>query len=306
MKNSIKFLKNEKGATFIEIMLSVALISIIVTPLLGAVMSSVNNNAVSRDRAVAMALADTVMGEIKARKSIGPTSEVDAIPYPTSTGGNLKAYYKIVQEIEGRVAPSDDSDKGAYTYMVPHNKSFDLELVINQGSDTSDKELDYIELYQIDNSTGEREQPSKKLEKFKVNNSFLELNIIPSFMTYGIQKKEFTSTGTEPFSNGTFSDASQIKLKVTNETTNPSNEEQLIIHTNLLSDIDLKVFVFNTELDNSGVNFINIGKTKFEVNYVDSNEFAYNEPLNQLFKVDVIIEDTSQKVIYQTTSYVKK
>jgi prepilin-type N-terminal cleavage/methylation domain-containing protein len=67
MKNKLRILKTEKGMTFVEIMLAVAILAIIAVPLLSTVIASVRNNATAKEKTEAIALAEMAMDEIKAQ-----------------------------------------------------------------------------------------------------------------------------------------------------------------------------------------------------------------------------------------------
>ncbi|MHB8064222.1 MAG: type IV pilus modification PilV family protein [Ruminiclostridium sp.] len=311
MKNKNITFKNEKGTTLVEIILSVALLAIIAAPLLGAVVSSVKNNSAAKDKTEAMALAEEIIGEIKAWRTIGttPFPAGTQVPYTIPTSGNLKPYYEIVSAGDGNVTENMET---AYNYGIPNADSYDFEIRIDQGTFNTDKILSSITFYKKGSDGNNIDL--KSLQKFSIADSYLELNVEHSTNLYSIVKKTTTVAGTVTekviSTEQLYPKDSIIRLKVTYENTEPSSDEQLKILTKVLpNDSDdnfFKVYFINNEEANSGVKFINKGTTNFEVNYMDANVFKYaGEPLNQLFKIIITIEK-NDKPIYETSSYVKK
>ena len=311
MKNKMKIFKNEKGTTLVEIILSVTLLAIIVMPLLGAVYSSIKNNTTAKDKTEAIALAERVMGEIKAGKSILSTAEDK---YPGASSGDLVPYYQIVLADSGIIEQSGRTtsiDNSAYSYAVSDSDGADFEIEIDQGTSITDKILKNVDFYKIDDS-GKKVNVGSE-QDFLITDKCLDFKIVnlSGNYSYYINKKTkglVAKIGAESF-NPKDTNNGIIKLRVTYDGDNtPSSAEQLKIFTTVTSDVDdiLKVYVINNEENNSGVNFINKGKTDFEVNYMDSNAFKYDgTPLNKLFKVIVTIKKGNDK-IYTTSSYVKK
>lgn len=327
MKNKKRAFKNEKGTTLVEIMLSVALLAIIVTPLLGAVVSSVKNNTAAKDKTEAIALAERVMGEIKARKSIVPIVSNNGDPnYPLSTYtiiptdelkqyGNLVPCYEITEAVRGSIIQNIET---TYDYAATAADDADFEIEIDQGTSTTDLSLSNLKFIKIDNIGGvTTETDIFSQQDFPINTKRLEFSIdkLGSSYSYYIGEKVEGKQGTK-IDEGTFSpnDVTNgiIKLRVTYKGDNaPSSTEQLKIYTTVTFNVGdiFKVYVINNEKTNSGISFINKGdKTNFEVNYMDTEAFDYNytnAPLNQLFKVIVTIKKNGNE-IYKTSSYVKK
>jgi len=310
MNNIKKTLKKEKGTTLVEIMLSVALLAIIVTPLLGAVVSSVKNNTAAKDKTEASALAEEVMGEIKAWKVITRTlPEETEVLYTNTGGGNLVPYYEITQDGQGNViksgsTPTNPSGDSTFTYsddIIAANTA-DFELEINQGTSTSDGEVS------VTLKDGAGKPLGTTLTGLQVANKIYELKVTKDVS--GVYHCYFGEKETAGIS-GTFDrkDLNDIKLRITYAlNTVPSAAEQLKIFTYVNSNItnNFKVYVINNEETNSGVKFTNKENADFEVIYMDTeNLFDYGESINGLYKINVIIKKNT-KEIYRTSSYVKK
>lgn len=304
MNNKIaKVLKKEKGTTLVEVMLSVALMAIIITPLLGTVWAAVQNNTAAKEKTEAIALAEKVMGEIKAQKVI--VEEPGA--YLTSGGGKLLPYYEIKLEDEGSIS-LNESD----TYDISDADNPDFELVIDQGT-TTDQKVSSVKLINCSDT-----DDTTELTDLPVADTILMLKVEKdeSGYSYFFGKKSDTGSS-KSFTPKNTDNPKIIKLKVTYAgDTLPSSYEQLNIFTYIDSDAGdiFKVYVINNEEINSGVNFINKETANdFEVTYMDTHVFNINEPLNKLFKVTVTIKKNVRengkeafKEIYKTSSYVKK
>lgn len=286
MENKKKTFKNEKGTTLVEIMLSVALLVIIAAPLLGAVTSSVWNNSAAKDKTEAMALAQRVMGEIKAWKTLMPGTNVS---YTTSTSGKLEAYYDIVYVKEGNISQSENS---TYTYDSTAANNYDFELVINQGASDSNVSVKFID----------NEEKSSSDTLVNVTNEGLTLKLDKG--SYQIGKRTFSTGDENEIISNSFIPKDAIKLKVT-YTYTASSDKKLKIYTEI-GDINFKVYSLNIQETNSGVGFINKGTKDFEVIYMDTkNAFDYSKPINGLFRINVSIKKNGNE-IYTTSSYVKK
>lgn len=298
MNNIKKTLKEEKGSTLVEVLLSVAILAIIVAPLLGTVLSAVQNNAASKQRTEAIALAEKVMSEIKSQKSIIPTLSGSAIQYPTTSSGILVPYYKIESE-DGSISPSLIT---TYNYDAQGADNPDLEMIIDQNSTVDgikysvtlkDNKIDTSDIILVD-LTAATDLLKLKVEKVGLN------------FSYFLGKK--SAPDAESLIPFTPKDINQVKLKVTyTENTVPTSDNQLIIFTNVVSDtLDLfKVYEINNKDANSRVVFVNKGLNEFEVIYIDTDAFNSADPLNKLFKIIVTIKKNGND-IYKTSSYVKK
>ncbi|HEY5583134.1 MAG TPA: hypothetical protein VIK78_01415 [Ruminiclostridium sp.] len=304
MVNIKNVFKKEKGTTLVEVLLSVALLAIIVTPLLGTVLASVQNNTASKDKTEAIALAEEVMGEIKAQKVITttiPTPSGSAIQYPITDSGVLVPYYEITQEGRGSITPSAIE---TYNYVASAADNPDFELVIDQGT-ANDGKVDSVILKDGNSNILVDTLP----QNLSVADNILKLNVVKSGSNYSYFFDEKLETATVS-NSGLFNpkDPNEIKLKVTyTANTVPSAADQLKIFTYIDSGVlDLfKVYVINNEEANSGVDFINKGNENFEVIYMNTQAFDFTTPLNKLFKVTVTIKK-NLNVIYVTSSYVKK
>jgi len=305
MKNNKISFKKEKGTTLVEVLLSVALLAIIVTPLMGAVMSSIKTNSAAKDKTEAIALAERVMGEIKAWDSMGATTPIGTqVPYTATPIGNLAPYYEITRDDTGSVTKSGTTEAMpsgdiTYTYDTQAANNADFVLEIDQGS-VSDGKVS-VSAGIIPGTLNKVASDSLEL---KVTKAVVDGN---STYSYYIGDK---TTGSV-ISSETFSPKDRInaitRLKVIYKGTPPSSTEQLKIYTNIISDVadSFKVYVIDNEDTNYGVSFINTGAKDFEVIYMDSQAFDYSGEINGLFKITVTIEKNGHP-IYSTSSYVKK
>lgn len=299
----MKKLNEKKGTTLTEVMLSVALLAIIVIPLLGAVVSSVNTNVTSKDKTEAKALAEKVVGELKAKSAI-PLGSVDL---PESNG--LVASYKITLDPadKGKVKPSGSTNSispspdTTFTYSkdIEEAKNADFELEIDQGDSASDGNVNVKLKDSAKNVLG------TPLTNIAVTNKKLKFEIREQVVgAFTFYKYTF---GDESATEKLFTplDQNHIKLKVSYTNNVPNVTEQLKINTNIKYSTDFKVYLVDYNEENSGVCFINKGKIDFDIIYLDSHEFNYNSEINSLYKIEVIIKKGT-KEIYKTSSYVKK
>lgn len=303
MKNKLRILTTEKGMTFVEIMLAVAILAIIAVPLLSSVVASVRNNSTAKEKTEAIALAEMTMENIKAQKAI----QITTSPAIGFTSGDLVSYYSVVIEKEGKVEPSNNT---TFNYDVPSDNEFDFILEIDQGSNTSDGYLDYVTFNDGTNlpitftniSVG-----NKKLDfqlKEEVINSSTKYYYVISYDSKTV-KQEFTPK----------SPTSTIKLKILYINAHPSSNEKLKINTKIdsIRDNIFEVYDTNNEEANAGVTFIPRGK-EFTVNYIKNNAFNYGS-INSLYKITVKVLKNSvangstlknDDIIYEVSSYVKK
>lgn len=295
-----KLVSENKGITIIEVLLAVTLMAIVITPLLGTVLASVQNNAASKEKTEAIAFAENVMGRIKAQKVIYPTT--GEVRYSTGESGNLIPYYEIDAD-EGSVSENTDT---TYNYDAQAADNPDLELIADQGTSTSDGIVDSAVL-KYTNSAGL--ESTIEYSDINVNTTYLKLVINKSGANctffFGNKSGSEVARGFNP------EDPGKIKLKVSyKDDASPSPSERLKIFTYINSDTEdiFKVYETDNPKDNSGVTFINKGSKDFEVIYMDTYAFNYSseeEPFNQLFKIKVSIKKNGS-VIYKTSSFVKK
>jgi Tfp pilus assembly protein PilV len=296
-------IKSKKGVTLVEIMLSVTLLAIIVIPLLGAVISSVQNNSAAKDKNEAIALADKVMDELKAS---GISTTTDKIPFTGIGSGDLDAYYQITLADSGRVEKSGSTATASttvfdtYTYnndVAEANKA-DFVLEINQGDSNGS-----VEEVKLKDNTGNT--LGELLKNINVTNTNLKFEV-------GIENSQYYCIfGQQSYNTKYFfvpKQSNKVILKVTFEGTAPSLAKQLRINTTI-SNLNFKAYIIgvaDNEEANTGAKFINKGKIDFEVNYLNNSPFIYDgNALNKLYKIDVFIKKGNNEV-YKTSSYVKK
>lgn len=306
MKNRINIFKNEKGVTFVEIMLAVAILAIIAVPLLSTVIATFSNNATAKEKTEAIALAEMAMGEIKAQSALAETTP-PAIGISTD---KLVSYHSIEFAGNGQVVPSKNT---AFNYNIPPDSAYNFELLIDPGSSTNDGRIDSVTLIDKDGKNPDKTfntiyVADKKIEfqlKEEVVNSSSKYYYI---FSYDSDKVEYEFTPK----------SSIIKLKITYKNNQPSSYEQLKINTKIYRDNIFEVYDNNNEEANAGVLFIPRGK-EFTVNYIKNNAFSYGA-INSLYKITVKIlkksvansstldESTldTDDIIYEASSYVKK
>lgn len=307
MKNRRIHFKSEKGLSFVEVLLSVALLAIIAGPLLGAVYASFSNNIAAKDKTEAVALAERVMEEIKAQGTIGETDPDKDPEYTVNTSANLKAYYAI-ENIDkttpgGIVSPSTES---AYTYtndLVAANK-VDFELELDQGNIAANGTVN-ADLYTVDNADDTRTQV-KLVSGIKIIGDILEFKLTKD----GSGNKYYFDKISQPEAESSFNIRDNtnniVRLKVKYKNAQTGSVRKLKIH--IYSDnTDLNIYEEQNTQSTSGVNFINKGKRDFQVIYLDTQNVFDYKPINGLYMITVSIKKkNSSDVIYQITSYVKK
>ncbi len=303
MKNNLRILKAEKGATFVEIMLAVAILAIIAVPLLNSVLASVNNNAVAKQKTDAIAMAERVMEEVKAQSAL--SKKVTPTIYASMGNGDLVPYHSVLLEQEGKV--SADTAYSTNTIDITEADNADSEFVIKQGDlsdntvtltvkDYSGSDINTIDVTVTDSLTLEVDQINKL---YTISNS---AGVIAS---------------------GNIINTNKMKMKVSYKDSAPSSKEQLKIETYVTPDdtiINNKIFtvyVIENDEANSGVSFIGRRNSQFLVKYMNSSGYG---TINSLYKITVYIVKKSaaissvldvskvekSDIVYETSSYVKK
>ncbi len=304
MKNKLKILKAEKGATFVEIMLAVAILAIIAVPLLNSVLASVKNNTVAKQKTEAIAMAEKVMEEVKAQSAI--TEKVSPTIYASMGSGDLVPYHSILIEKEGAV--SADTAYSTNTIDIKEAEGADFEFVITQGDNLTDKMVNLTiknyygtEIYINDVSVAD----SLKLEVDQIYNKYSISN----------------SAGV--IADGPIINTNKMKMKVSYTDATPSSAEQLKIETYVTPDDSIAnnniftVYVIENDEANSGVSFIGRRNSQFLVKYMNSAGYGL---INSLYKITVFIVKKSaaisseldvskvekSDIVYETSSYVRK
>ncbi len=288
--------KNEKGVTLVELLLSIALLAIIVTPIFGTIYSAFVNNVTANDRIEAVAISEKLINEIKAKKVLNITGPSN--PGPTYENGKFKVTSTIQLVDEGSISVSDD-----YTYDPQEADKPDFELILK--SDTADDE---------------RKVTSLTINKLDINSNIIESNRIDSFpVSTGANFKVYRSYTGYKYSLGTKAQADEfspfnlidpledsIKVRVGFTGNSPlTADEQLKVYTYFECDKNLKLYIIDRKPETSGISFINKGSRPFETVYMDTGVVTTSEQLNKLFKITVTVEKNDNP-IYTTAAFVKK
>ncbi len=295
-----KLLKNENGETFIEVLAAVTLLAVIAGPLLSMAMSSYYYNRNSEQKTKAVAIAQMVMDEVKAKKNLISTGDsylpFNIEPFKEAVNTKLQPYYKIENVEKGQLTPTTD-----YTYDNSEANNPDLELIIEQGT-SGDNNIPRIELKALNGTTdpikidtGFNYRKDNLIMQFEKNGS----NIICRIGKNSHDKSvEFT-----PVSQ----DYIKLKLSCKNDDGKPNSDEQLKIFTYSNQEVNLKAYVTDGKELEPGVCFINkSSKMEYEINYMETNAFNYIDWKNELLKIVVEVRKKDGTVIYTASSYVKK
>ena len=310
MKNKLIILKAEKGATFVEIMLAVAILAIIAVPLLNSVLASVNNNTVAKQKTEAIAMAERVMEEVKAQSAISEKGSPTI--YASMGSGDLVPYHSVLLEKNGEV--NADTAYSTNTIDIKEEaKGADFEFVITQGDDRTDNMVNLsiknyygTVIYNNDVSITD----SLTLEVDQINKCYTISN-------------STDSNSTEEIATGEIKNTNKMKMKVSYTDATPSSAEQLKIETYVTPDDSIAnnniftVYVIENDEANSGVSFIGRRNSQFLVKYMNSAGYG---TINSLYKITVYIVKKSaaissvldvskvekSDIVYETSSYVKK
>ncbi len=302
MKNKLGIIKTEKGATFVEIMLAVAILAIIAVPLLSTVIASVRNNATAKEKTEAIALAEMAMGNIKAQTSLSVTTS-PAI-YLELSDGALDTYYAIKKVDEAKVSQNSQTQ---FTYDTNTVQKADFELNVDQtelnigGKGTVDitvKDSGGNIVDNIDNIHTVNDIPELKIEKAGTDYKFT------------FSKGKDISRNFTPQKHDAIKGSNEITIKVTYKGSTAGTAKPLRINTTDESPPgdSFIIYLVDSTDHKPGVSFINKGAKDFNLAYITSDAFDYkNDFINELFEVTVIIKNKSQdKEIYRVSSYVKK
>jgi Tfp pilus assembly protein PilE len=298
MKSKRVDLKSEKGVTLVEVLLSVALLVIIVGPLLGAVYSSVWNNVAAKEKVEAVAMAEKVMEGIKAQGVIGKTKGFVAINEDTSK--NLEAYYNIEVVSSGNVAQATSTitpeDK---SYMAKIEAANDADFVLEIDYKSSTDGNVYITLKDYNgNILGTPDTV------FNMNNESILLQLIGHTKLCAVYKNSLNLLTKPEYRN-----ESDVKMKVICKNNSNNIKRNFKIFTSIPEGIRFTPYVMDDDQTNRAVTFINNkdSKVNYDVEYLDSTYFNYENPINDLFSITVEIrKKVTGNVVYRMSSYVKK
>lgn len=294
MKNKLAILRTEKGTTFVEVMLAVALLAIIVVPLVYSVSSTVNNNITAKEKTEAIALADMAIDNIKAQKVI--TTTTSAI-YLGASSSTLETYYTIKSEGTSKV--TQNTTQTQFTYDTEIRQKTDFELVVDQ-TNLNNGEFD-ITVNAVKDSDGST--VSTKMSHISVND-ILNLYLYDD-------KYSLMIGGTAIHIDGSIAqvEPDKISIRVT-YTGDVTDKKPIKIYAYDYSNINTKldIYLVDSSEHKPGVIFINKRADKnFNLAYIDSNNFDYNDSINELFKITVTVKRKSDEAeVYTVSSYVKK
>ncbi len=297
-----KLLKNENGETFIEVLAAVILLAVIAGPLLSMAMSSYYYNRDSEQKIKAAAIAQMVMDEVKAKKTL-ETTETGYVPFniepfKEAVNTKLQPYYRIKSVETGKLTPPTND----YTYDNSEADKPDLELKIEQGtSRDNNNNIPMIELEALNGTTdpikidtGFNYQKDNLVMQFEKNGSKIICGIGKSFP---VKTVEFTPAS---------QDYIKLKLSCENDDGKPNSDKQLKVFTYSDQEINLKAYVTDGKELEPGVCFINkSSKMEYEINYMETNAFNYGWT-NELLEIVVEVRKKDGTVIYTASSYVKK
>ncbi|QNU68117.1 type II secretion system protein [Ruminiclostridium herbifermentans] len=303
MKNKLRIFKTEKGATFVEIMLAVAILVIIAVPLLSTVIASVKNNATAKEKTEAIALAEMAMGNIKAQTnlmSLANLTTTSSAIYVDLTNDKLETHY-IVKE-KGKAEVSKDT-RVNYNYGNEVNKKFDLEFVVNQDKVDNDGLVDIT----VNDCKGNEIGTISEIDI----GSILRLYVgsFGSDYKFSLACKGHNSVFGDfsPQKTGT---KNNISIKVTYEgkAVSPGKLLKIELLDDTAEDDSLTIYLVDSSNDKLDIKFIPIGnKDSFILAYIASDAFENNNVINHLFEITVIIKRaTDKEVIYSVSSYVRK
>ena len=319
-------IKKNSGTTLVEVLLSIALLAIIVTPFLDTLYLSVKNNVVSKEKTEAVAISEKKIEEIKSRAiitegsgedntsessitvaySVSSVSTIGAITAPGSTVINIST--------SGAIGSSGTEDN---TYGVDYQKSVnnsEFELKIDQGNVDGKINSVIFEAYNI-NSVSRNKSSDQTVSGllngteslvFNVTQTSIDTDVTTGTKTYHYEysfgkKGALLSIGTILSTNN----IANLKVSYVGGISESSKQLNLFVSTKNIAMGSFVIYAVNDEADNSGINLINYSDNELKLNYIDLPVFDPNAAVNGLFKISVTVKKNGSP-IYSTTSYVKK
>ena len=295
-------IKKNSGTTLVEVLLSIALLAIIVTPFLDTLYLSVKNNVVSKEKTEAVAISEKKIEEIKSRAiitegngedntsessitvaySVSSVSTIGAITAPGSTVINIST--------SGAIGSSGTEDN---TYGVDYQKSVnnsEFELKIDQGNVDGKINSVIFEAYHI-NSVSRNKSSEQTVSGLLNGTASRVFNDTQTSIDTDV------TTGTNNIAN--------LKVSYVGGISESSKQLNLFVSTKNIAMGSFVIYAVNDEADNSGINLINYSDNELKLNYIDLPVFDPNAAVNGLFKISVTVKKNGSP-IYSTTSYVKK
>lgn len=128
LKEKIKELNNEKGVTLIELVAAITILTIVVAPFLGLVVSSSKNNVAAREKSTATAFAQQEMEKIKADVgSLNALSEEGATPRPIVFDDGYLGNVKVESVTNETYMTGEEYPSGALAFYVNEANYFDID-----------------------------------------------------------------------------------------------------------------------------------------------------------------------------------
>ncbi|PYG85640.1 hypothetical protein LY28_03328 [Ruminiclostridium sufflavum DSM 19573] len=310
MKNKLGYLKTEKGMTYVEIMLAVAILAIIAAPLLSTVISTVRNNSTAKEKTEAIALAEMVMGNIKAQASITETTppaiylDVASDMVSSKPGTKLVPYFSAEKVKEGKISKSSDT---TYTYDTGVAQKADFELAVDQSKLVSDGTVDIAVKVEDEDEEGKMVVVDKPFTGIDAASEKLDLKIEKSGADYSFSlDRKGSSSISGDFSPPVNRGEITVRVTYTGDATGTAKRLKIYTYDNSDKSDSLNIYMIDSSEENSGVKFIGTNKA-FNLLYMDSDFFDYNSSINELYKITVVIKKgVDGDEIYSVSSYVKK
>lgn len=130
----IVWLKNKKGITLVELLVTMCILMIVAAPLLSIFLSASKNNALSQEILDSASLLQKVMEEIKARPLFLDSEAVTELEAPLTDYNEYGTYdkyiikYKIIRE-DGTLSSLNDT----YGFSDYEGLSYDIEYIVDSG-----------------------------------------------------------------------------------------------------------------------------------------------------------------------------
>ncbi|TYQ13354.1 UNVERIFIED_CONTAM: prepilin-type N-terminal cleavage/methylation domain-containing protein [Acetivibrio alkalicellulosi] len=271
-------MKNNKGVTLIELVISLSILVIVVGPFLGVFLSSTKNSAFSMEVLDSSSLSQKVMEEIKSRpeflKEEAILKEYEMIkPYKKYYDhGDYEVKYKIIKEEE-------EISSEIYEFYSLKEKEFDVEIYVDTVKVTIDG------------------------YSFQLSDDPIEFNIEISQLNGVFRYNFFDNNNTVNLSKIINQEILLRPLRIKIHYVDNYNDI-LVINANIDKTNEADEIHFYTIDDRNNICFIkNTGDKPF---YKYSKLTTdYVEYTNYLYKISVIVEKDNM-IIDRLVSYVKK
>ena len=291
----INKIKAKEGMTLIEVIISVALLSILIVPLSGLVMSSLKNNVSAESRQKASYVGQKVLEELKAYDQI-------------ILQGNGEKYFelldgdKITKISDGKFAGSfnrtiyggtyESTGKNEDIYKVDVELEKDKNFQYNNTSNldkNSDADFSLkfsregnIDKIQLASDSKIITFTSDLVIELKKNTSNLELNVFNK----GDKTPIIIATKSDPVKNKTVLNLKSNYEKTTN----------IEIKNNLNESVEVRLIK-----EKNSVGKINLSSSKGDVILYEEDEIEEN-PIADMYNYKVIVKDSKNNTLFQGSS----